>query len=91
MRIFDLFQVLVVPFPELTEGFVLLINGDTFSKDSLLIQPLRLGPEVMDKQLNDDGDPDVSNLIVLQLVDLLRDQSLEGKIKFCLLFPLLFS
>lgn len=86
-----MFQILIVPFPEFTEGFILLINRDTFSEDSLLVQPLRFGPEVMDQQLNDDRDPDVSNLIVLQLVDLLRDQGLEGKIKFCLLLPLLFS
>ena len=45
----------------------------------------------MHQQLDDDGDPDVAHLVVLQLVDLLCDQGVYGGLKLGLFLALLLG
>ena len=70
MWIFDLFKVFEIPFAEFIEGLVFLIDWYTFPEDSFLIETLGLGSEVVDKELDDDWDADLTNLVVLDGVDL---------------------
>ena len=90
MRIFDLFQILVVSFAQLVERFVLLIDRDALSKDAFFVKALGFGPEVMNEQLNNDWDADVPDLIILKLIDLLSDQSRNRIFKLFLISSLLF-
>jgi hypothetical protein len=90
MRIFDLFQILVVSFAQLVERFVLLIDRDALSKDAFFVEALWFGPEVVNEQLNNDWDADVPDLIILKLIDLLRDQSRNRIFKLFLVSSLLF-
>lgn len=83
-------QILVVPPTQLPQCLVLLIDRNTLPEKSLLIESFRLGPEVMDQQLQDDRDADVSYFVVLKRVDLLCDESVDRQLKLAFLFSLLF-
>jgi hypothetical protein len=84
-------QVLVIPFAQFVQSFIFLVNGNAFSKDSLLVQTLGLGSEVVNQQLNYYWDSDVPKLIVLQLVDILGDKGANCHLKLIFFLFLLLS
>ena len=76
---------------EFLQSFVFLIDRHAFSKDPLLLESLRFGPEVVDKQLDDDWDAEFSKFIVLQPVDLLRYERVNGHLELIFLVSLRLS
>ena len=91
MWIFDLLQILVVSLTKLVECLIFLIDWNTFTKNTLLIKSWRFGSEIVDKQLQNDRNTDISHLVVLQLIHLLCYQCFYRQLKLCLFFSLLLT
>jgi hypothetical protein len=91
VRVGDLLQVAEVASAQLLQGLVLLVDGDALPEDALLQQRLRLLLEVPHQQLQHHGDAQFSQLIILQLVDLLGDERLHRALEIVFLLDLLLA
>ena len=69
--IFDVFQILVVSAAELLQSLVFLIDGDALPEDALFLESFGFGSEVVDQKLDNDRNAELSQFIILQLVDFL--------------------
>jgi hypothetical protein len=77
MRVGDAFQVLVVSLAQLLVGLLLFVQGYALPEDAFLGQPLGVALEVEDEHFEHDGHSQLSQLVVLYLVDLLRNQGVN--------------
>ena len=71
MWVFDFQKVVVIPLQDPVDGLLFLVDGDTLAENAFNFQVLRLALEVEQQHLEDGGHPNLTHLIISQVVYLL--------------------